>query len=251
MHRTESARTWTGRAASFVALSLVMLAAPGCSKKIDECNALIKQMNEASTAVQSKTGAMNDDPKQAEQALTQLASTTKEQTDKIAAVTLTVTELSGYSKEYQTLLTDMATSASAMGKAAGEMQGIKDAQTKDQQAWLTATGALRAACAKTPKECEKLGEALSSPPNVTGTNPEAEAKALDEYAKSLSAIEVGDEEVKKAVGDMNASLATFAGTLRKVDAATKAVEKATADMKSTADKEQPLIDKINGFCQAP
>jgi septal ring factor EnvC (AmiA/AmiB activator) len=249
MHRTESARAWAGRAASFVALSLIAVAATGCNKKIDECNALIKQMNEASTAVQAQTTSLSN-PKEAEQALTQLASTTKEQTDKIAAVTLTVPELAGFSKEYQTMLGEMVASASAMGKAAGEMTGIQEAEGKDRQAWATSTGALRAACAKAAKDCQKLGDTLNAAPNVTGQNPEQDAKALEDYAKSISAIEVDDQDLKKAVGDVNASLTSFAGTLRKVDAATKAVEKATQDMKATADKEPPLIDKINGFCQA-
>jgi ABC-type transporter Mla subunit MlaD len=60
---------------------------------------------------------------------------------------------------------------------------------------------------------------------------------------------VKDEGVQKAVDDIKASLGSFAATLRKVDAASKAVDKAEADMKATADKEPPLIKNINDFCQ--
>jgi hypothetical protein len=84
---------------------------------------------------------------------------------------------------------------------------------------------------------------------VTGMKADEDATKLDEYAKAISAIEVKDEGVKKAVDDINASLKSFAETLRKVDAATKSVEQAEREMKATADKEPPLIKNINDFCQ--
>lgn len=249
MYRTESAPTRARSLFAGASLAWLLSASVGCSKKIDECNALIQQLNEASTAVQAQTTGLMTNPKEAEQTLTQLASTTKEQTDKIAGVQLTIPELQQFSKDYQAMLTEMVNSASAMGKAAGELKGIEEAVSKDRQAWMSASSAIRIACIKAKKECEKLGETLTKPPMVTGLHPEEDAKKLDEYAKAIGSIEVKDENVKKAVDDINASLKSFADTLRRVDAATKAVEKAEGEMKTTADKEPPLIKGINDFCQ--
>ena len=54
--------------------------------------------------------------------------------------------------------------------------------------------------------------------------------------------------IYKATAGLSPS-SPFADTLRKVDMATKAVEKATEDMKTRADKEAALIESTNGFCQ--
>jgi chromosome segregation ATPase len=232
-----------------VALVVCAAGAVGCSKKIDECNALIQQLNEASTAVQAQTTGLITNPKEAEQTLTQLASTTKEQSDKIAGVQLTIPELAKFSKDYQGMLSEMVDSASAMGKAASDLKGIEDSVSKDRQAWMSASSSIRIACIKARKECEKLGDTLTKPPMVTGLRPDEDAKKLDEYSKAIASIEVKDEGVQKAVDDIKASLGSFAATLRKVDAASKAVDKAEADMKATADKEPPLIKNINDFCQ--
>lgn len=227
----------------------ICLPALGCSKKIDECNALIKQLNESSAAVQAQTTGLMTSPQEAEETLTKLASTTKAETDKIAAVELSVEQLAGFSKEYQTMLNEMVSSATAMGKAAGEMKNVQDSVSKDRQAWMSASSKIRVACVKARKECEKLGETLTKPPMVTGLRPDEDAKKLDEYAKAIGGVEVKDETVKEAVGELNKSLASFATTLRQVDEASKAVEKATAEMKATADKEPALIKNINDFCQ--
>lgn len=250
MHRTTARHGALARVVTTAAFgAAISMAATGCSKKIPECNALITQLNQSSTTVQGQTTGLMTNPKEAEEMLTKLASTTKEETDKIAAVELTVPELQGFSKEYQAMLTEMVTAASSMGSAAGEMQAIQESVSKDRQAWMTASSAVRVACIKARKECEKLGDTLTKPPMVTGLKPDEDATKLDEYAKSISAVEVKDEGVKKAVSDINASLKSFADTLRKVDVATKAVEKATEDMKTTADKEPALIKSINDFCQ--
>lgn len=248
MSRSESARTRVGSVITSVAV-VTLVATTGCSKKIDECNALIQRLNEASTAVQAQTTGLITNPKEAEQTLTQLASTTKEQTDKIAGVQLTIPELTQFSKEYQAMLSEMVDSATAMGKAAGELKNIEESVAKDRQAWMSASSSIRIACIKARKECEKLGETLTKPPMVSGIRPEEDAQKLDEYAKAIAAVEVQDEAVKKAVSDVNASLKSFATTLRTVDSASKAVEKAEGAMKATADKEPPLIKNINDFCQ--
>jgi chromosome segregation ATPase len=225
------------------------LSGSACSKKIDECNALIKQLNDSSTAVQSQTTGLMTNPKEAEETLTKLASTTKGETDKIGAVELSVKELAGFSKDYQAMLNEMVTAASTMGKAAGDMQAVQESVSKDRQGWMSASNAIRIACIKAREECSKLGETLTKPPTVLGLKPDEDAQKLDEYAKAIGGVELKDEALKKAVDDTNASLKAFADTLRKVDAATKAVEKATADMKATADKEPALIKSINDFCQ--
>lgn len=221
----------------------------GCNKKIEECNALIKQLNDSSSAVQAQTTGLMTNPKEAEETLTKLASTTKEETAKIAAVELSVSELQGFSKEYQQMLDQMVSSATEMGKATGQMQEIQDSVAKDRQAWMSASSKIRVACIKARKECEKLGETLTKPPMVTGIRPEEDAKKLDDFAKAIQDVEVKDEEVKAAVEELNKSLKSFAETLRKADEASKAVEKATTDMKATADKEPALIKNINDFCQ--
>ena len=221
----------------------------GCSKKIEECNALIQQLNESSTAVQAQTTGLVTSPKTAAETLAKLAEATKAETGKIAAVPLSEEKLVGFSKEYQSMLDQLLQSATAMSKAAGAMVEVQASISKDRDSWMASTTKLRVACIKARKVCKELGETLTRPPMVSGIRPAEDAKKLDEYAKAIGEVAVDNADVKAAVDEVKKNLASFATTLRKADAAAKSVESATSDLKATADKEPALIKNINGFCQ--
>jgi chromosome segregation ATPase len=222
----------------------------GCSKKVPECNALVKQLNESSTAMQSATTGLMTNPKQAKEALEKLAVAQKAETDKLAKVELSVSELQGFSKKYQTLLGEMVTSAQAIGKASGEVEGIQEAVTKSQAGWTSAANKLGTACIKARKECARHGDKLTQPPLISGIKPAEDAKKLDEYAKGLASLDVKSADVKAAVDDIKKHVADLSSALSKNAVTQEALEKATKAMTEAGGKEPALVKSINDFCQA-
>jgi chromosome segregation ATPase len=221
-----------------------------CSKKVPECNALIKQLNESATAMETATNALTASQKQTKEALDKVASATKAETEKIAKVELTVPELQGFSKNYQTLLTDTATAAQAIAKAAGELEGVQEAVTKSQSSWMAASAKLGVACVKARKECAAVGDKLTRQPSISGIKPEEDAKKLDEYAKGVASVELRNPDVKAAVDEIKKSVGEFAAALRKSGSVQQDSEKSLKTMTEINAKEPALIKSINDFCQA-
>ena len=222
----------------------------GCSKKVPECNALIKQLNETSTVMQQQTGSLGTDSKSIKENLDKLASTTKTETEKLAKVELTLPELQGFSKSYQSLLGEIMKASSSLAEATGNSMSIEESVTKNRSEWLKASSDLRVACIKARKECQKLGDKVSNPPLVTGLNPEMDAKKLDEYKQSIASVEVKNADVKAAVETIKTNIDTFASTMRKYAEVKQATEAARKGMADAAGKEPALVKNINDFCQA-
>jgi chromosome segregation ATPase len=193
----------------------------GCSKKVPECNALVKQLNESSTTMQAATSTLRSNPKQGKDALDKLAATTKAETEKLAKVELTILELQGFSKTYQALLSDTVTASQAIGKASGDLESLQEAVTKSSAGWMSASTKLSVACIKARRECAALGDKLTKQPDV----------------------KAAVEEIKKSVGE-------FSAALRKSATALEEVEKATKSLTEAGNKEPALIKSINDFCQA-
>ncbi|HEX6274310.1 MAG TPA: hypothetical protein VFZ53_14815 [Polyangiaceae bacterium] len=221
----------------------------GCNKKIPECNALIKQLNDTSTVMEKETSALSGS-KQTKEALDKVAAVTKTETDKIAKVELSVPELQGFSKNYQTLLNDTVGATQAIGKAAGELEGVQEAVTKAQSGFLGATSKLNVACVKARRECAALGDKLTRAPSITGLKPEEDAKKLEEYAQGIAGVDVKNADVKAAVDDIKKTVGDFAAALRKSGALQQDSEKAMKTMNDINTKEPVLIKSINDFCQA-
>jgi chromosome segregation ATPase len=221
----------------------------GCSKKVPECNALVKQLNDSSTALQSVTGPLTATPKQSKDALDKLAATTKTETEKLAKVELTLPELQGFSKNYQAFLKEMATSTQALAKANGDAESVQQAVTKGQTSMVSATSQLGVACAKAKRECATLDK-TARPPSLSGARPADDAKKLDEYAKSVAAVELRNPDVKAAVEMMKKSAGEFADALRRASALQQELEKATKSMSEAGGKEPAIVKSINDFCQA-
>jgi hypothetical protein len=238
------------RLKSAVIVSMLCAAPLGCSKKVPECNALVKQLNESSATMQTATGAVVTNPKQAKESLDKLVAATKAETDKLAKVELTVPELQGFSKNYQVLLNEMTTAAQAIGKASGELEGTQTALTKSQTDWMSAQSKLGVACVKARRECNALGDKLMKVPSVSGIKPDEDAKKLDEYAKGVGSVAVKNAELKAAVEELKKHVGEFAGALRKSGTSIQDVEKATKAMTDAGAKEPALVKSINDFCQA-
>jgi hypothetical protein len=238
------------RLKSAVIVSTLCAAQLGCSKKVPECNALVKQLNESSATMQTATGAVVTNPKQAKESLDKLVVATRAETEKLAKVELTVPELQGFSKNYQVLLNDMTTAARAIGKASGDLEVTQAALTKSQTGWMSAQSKLGAACVKARRECTALGDKLMKVPSVTGIKPDEDAKKLDEYAKGIGSVEVKNPDLKAAVDELKKHVGEFAGSLRKSGTSLQDVEKATKAMTDAGAKEPALVKSINDFCQA-
>jgi chromosome segregation ATPase len=222
----------------------------GCSKKVPECNALVKQLNESSTTMQAATSTLRSNPKQGKDALDKLAATTKAETEKLAKVELTIPELQGFSKTYQALLSDTVIASQAIGKASGDLESLQEAVTKSSAGWMSASTKLSVACIKARRECAALGDKLTKQPSVSGIKPEEDAKKLDEYAKGIASVDVKNPDVKAAVEEIKKSVGEFSAALRKSATALEEVEKATKSLTEAGNKEPALIKSINDFCQA-
>ena len=220
-----------------------------CSKKVPECNALVKQLNDSSTAIQTATTTLASNPKQTKDAFDKFATTTKTETDKLVKVELTIAELQGFSKNYQSILNEITTAAQAVAKANGDAEGVQQAVAKSQTSWTSAMTELSAACVKAKKECQSLDKA-AKPPNVSGVRPADDAKKLDEYAKSIASVDLKNPDMKTAVEAMKKSVGEFADALRKAATVQQDVEKATQSMTEAGNKEPALVKSINDFCQA-
>jgi DNA repair exonuclease SbcCD ATPase subunit len=238
------------RPTSVVTAIILCVGTFGCSKKVPECNALIKQLNESSTTMQTATTALMADQKHAKESLDKLASTTKAETEKLAKVELTIPELQGFSKNYQQLLNDTAAAAQAMGKASGDVEGLQEAVTKASTGWMSASTKLSVACIKARKECAALGDKLTKQPSISGIKPDDDAKKLDEYAKNIGSVDAKNPDVKSAVDEIKKTAGDLAAALRKSGEAVQGVEKATKSMTEAGNKEPALIKSINDFCQA-
>jgi hypothetical protein len=221
----------------------------GCNKKIPECNALIKQLNDTSTVMEKETNALSGS-KQTKEALDKVAAVTKTETDKIAKVELTVPELQGFSKNYQALLNETVGATQAIGKAAGELEGVQEAVTKAQSGFLAATSKLGVACVKARKDCAALGDKVTRSPSITGMKPEEDAKKLEEYAQGIAGVDVKSADVKAAVDEIKKTVGDFAAALRRSGALQQDSEKAMKTMTDINAKEPVLIKSINDFCQA-
>jgi hypothetical protein len=237
------------RLKSTVIAVTVCVGSVGCNKKIPECNALIKQLNDTSTVMEKETNALGGS-KQTKEALDKVAAVTKTETDKIAKVELTVPELQGFSKNYQTLLNDTVGATQAIGKAAGELEGVQEAVTKAQSGFMGATSKLNVACVKARKDCAALGDKLTRVPSITGIKPEEDAKKLEEYAQGIAGVDVKNADVKAAVDEIKKTVGDFAVALRKSGALQQDSEKAMKTMTDINAKEPILIKSINDFCQA-
>jgi hypothetical protein len=221
----------------------------GCNKKIPECNALIKQLNDTSAVMEKETAAMSGG-KQTKDALDKVATVTKTETDKIAKVELSVAELQGFSKNYQVLLNDTVTATQTIGKVAGELEAVQDATTKAQAAFTAATTKLNVACVKARKECAAVGDKLTNAPAITGIKPDDDAKKLEEYKKGIGSVELKNADVKAAVEDIKKAVGDFVAALKRSGAAQQDSEKAMKTMTEINAKEPVLIKSINDFCQA-
>jgi chromosome segregation ATPase len=220
-----------------------------CSKKVPECNALVKQLNDSSTALQGATTTLTSSPKQSKDAFEKLAATTRTETEKLAKLELTIPELQGFSKNYQKLLSDIATATQALAKANGDSENVQQAVAKSQTSWVSAMSQLGAACAKAKRECTALDKA-AKPPNVSGIRPIDDAKKLDDYAKSIASVDLKSPDMKTAVGAMTKSVTEFADALRKAGTVQRDVEKASKSVTDAGGKEPALVKSINDFCQA-
>jgi hypothetical protein len=219
----------------------------GCSKKVPECNALVKQLNESSVTMQAATGGLA--AKQGKESLDKLAATTKAETEKLAKVELTVPELQGFSKNYQALLNDTVAAAQAVGKADGDIESLQEAVTKTSAGWMSASTKLSVACIKSRRECALLGDKITKQPSISGVKPEEDAKKLDEYAKGIASVDVKNPDVKAAVEEIKKSVGEFSAALRKSAIALQDREKAAKSMTEAGNKEPALIKSINDFCQ--
>jgi hypothetical protein len=236
-------------AKSIVIAATFCFVSAGCSKKIPECNALIKQLNDTSTVMEKETGALSGS-KQTKEALDKVAAVTKSETEKIAKVELTVPELQGFSKKYQALLNETVTATQAIGKAVGELDGVQDGVTKAQSAFNAATSQLNAACIKARRECATVGDKLNAMPSITGVKPDEDAKKLEEYAQNLGSVDLKNPDVKTAVEEIKKTVADFATALKRSGALQQDSEKAMKTMSEINAKEPALIKSINDFCQA-
>lgn len=221
----------------------------GCNKKIPECNALIKQLNDTSTVMEKETSALSGG-KQTKDALDKVAGVTKTETDKIAKVELTVAELQGFSKNYQVLLNDTVAATQTIGKVAGEIEAVQEATTKAQAAFMAATTKLNVACVKARKECAAVGDKLTNAPSITGIKPDDDAKKLEDYSKGIASVDVKNADVKAAVEDIKKAVGDFVSALKRSGAAQRDSEKAMKTMTEINAKEPVLIKSINDFCQA-
>jgi len=237
------------RPISAVIAVILCIGSLACSKKVPECNALVKQLNDSSTAIQSATNMLASNPKQTKDAFDKFATTTKTETDKLVKVELTIAELQGFSKNYQTILNEISTAAQAVARANGDAESVQQAVEKSQTSWTSAMTQLGAACTKAKKECAALDKA-AKPPSVSGIRPADDAKKLDEYAKSIASVDLTSPDMKAAVESMKKSVGEFADALRKAGAVQQDVEKATKSMTEAGNKEPALVKSINDFCQA-
>ena len=220
----------------------------GCSKKVPECNALVKQLNDSSAAMQAATTTLMSNQKQPKDAMDKFAATTKAETEKLAKVELSIPELQGFSKNYQALLNETVTAAQAIAKANGDSESIQQAVSKSQTSWMGAMSQLALACKKARKDCAAIDK--TAPPTVTGVRPADEAKKLDDYAKSIASVDVKSPDAKAAVDAMKKGVGEFADALRKAATVQQDVEKATKSMTEAGNKEPALVKSINDFCQA-
>jgi hypothetical protein len=221
----------------------------GCSKKIPECNALIKQLNDTSTVMEKETSALSGS-KQSKEALEKVAAATKLETDKIAKVELTIPELLGFSKGYQTLLNETVSATRAIGTAAGELEGVQTAVTKAQSGFMAATAKLEGACGKARRECAALGDKLTRAPTITGAEPAEDAKKLEDYARGIGSVTVKNADVKAAVDEIQKTVGDFAAALKKSGTVQEESKKALKMINEINAKEPALIKNINDFCQA-
>ncbi|HVR18128.1 MAG TPA: hypothetical protein VMS65_00485 [Polyangiaceae bacterium] len=237
------------RVKSPVIVTLLCFGTFGCNKKIPECNALIQQLNDTSTVMEKETSALGGS-KQSKETLEKVATITKSETEKIAKVELTVPELQGFSKSYQTLLNDTVAATRAIGKAAGEADGVQEAVTKAQGGFVAASTKLNVACVKARKECAAVGDKLTRAPSINGMKPHEDAKKLEEYVASIASVEVKNADVKAAVDDIKKTVGDFAAALKKSGDVQEETEKAMKTMTEINAKEPALIKSINDFCQA-
>lgn len=233
------------------ALGAVLFAAlaVGCGKKVSECNALVKQLNESSTAMEAANRKILEDPKQSKQTLEAYASTTKAEADKIAKVELSVPELVAFAKTYQGILGDTIIAANAIAKTTGDAEGIEAEVTKARDAFMGASQKLGEACVKGARECKKLGDTVMKMPTLTGEKPAEDAQKLEDYAKGIAPSGIAHADVKAAVEAIKKTSGDFASSIRKFGTAKDEDEKARKALMEAGAKETPLVKSINDFCQ--
>lgn len=233
------------------ALGAVLFAAlaTGCGKKVSECNALVKQLNESSTAMEAANRKILEDPKQSKQTLETYATTTKAEAEKIAKVELSVPELVAFAKNYQTILSDTINAATAIAKTTGDAEGIEAEVTNARDAFMAATTKLGEACVKGAADCKKLGESVLRPPPLLGQKPAEDAQKLEDYSKAIAPAGVTNADVKAAVETLKKASSEFASGIRKFGTAKDEDEKGRKALMEAGAKETPLVKSINDFCQ--
>lgn len=229
---------------------LVCSLSSSCGKRVSECDALVGQLNETSAAMQAASRSVAKDPEQAAETLAKLASVTRLETEKIARMELTVPELLGFSNGYQKLLRDTADAAAVLAKAAADFRNLEAAAVNHRAVWRSASEELELACEKARRDCLALDRGLTSPPLVTGVEPEAEAEKLEAYANRLASADVKSARVENALESVRKGVTDLAALLRKLAVAKSDHAKATKNLRDAGVKEPALVKSINDFCQA-
>lgn len=231
-------------AAVVVALVLVL----GCSKRRD-CQTVIDNINKSVEKLQKAETTSSKDPAVIAQAFAAYAELAEAEAAEIDKIRIDNQELNGYLTEYQAMAKEVAAGATKFSRIMNEVNQLSQDLERANAALKTSEKAVIAACAGGSDDCGKVDQARRKAPQGTHDDEQMAAK-LNEFIKELEGLELNDDKVKTALGAYIKVVKTQADLLEKRAKAMKEGDAANKQLDEAAAKEDPLVTKINSFCEA-
>ena len=238
---------------NYLAILLVALAAFGCSKKIEECNALIAVSNEYQTKLtQHQTAGFTKEDLAKIGTAVKLA---EEYNTKLTGMELTDEKLSGLRTSYAESVKKTAELMGQMSTDFAPVLKAKETQDATQKKIEASTKSIEEVCGKKEKnkkkrkkknkECKAIDKKLSAVP-TDFTDLEA-AKAAVQEIKNVS---IKTEDFKAAIDGVVKALEENIANVEKFVALEKKAQDLMKQLTELDTKNSGVVDEINKYCQS-
>jgi hypothetical protein len=241
--------------AAAVVLALSFGVTAGCSKKPEECKAIIDTIDDDDAALKGVNLATEDYALLAKNLKTAADLVEKIAAD-LAAKKVTDADLAKYSGEYQTFATDLAKEMRAFGdlvKTLGETLDKLSPMVKSLTSGLKKLDGHCEADAAAG-DCAAVRKALKDAPDQDAfkfdKDLKEDADAFSKFAGELRALQIADKGVKADVDEIVKGIGTLEEIMRGMSDLKPKFEASQASMKTILAREEPIERHINESCAA-
>lgn len=217
----------------------------GCSKKPQECKAVINVIDDDDTAIQAAAAGFGMDLSQSATAAKNISQVETKLAGDLKAITVTSPDLKKGVDDYVAAANDAAAATSKIADPLAKLGGNMAAGTDPFTRVTTSVGKIVDHCtqkgANLP-ECVKILETIkAAPTNID--NPSVEAEALNAWLGQLKAISPSDAGVKQDLADLESVVQD------NIDA-DQAISGFLTSMQSLKVKSDAATNEINTACGA-